>query len=300
MSTRGISAGAKPFPNAGTLKEIGQVASYLNELGNWCQANFAALNKSAKTIPYSPFDNLPPLAGPPRLIGIPNDPIYGECLAVNGGGTSGTATGWYRIIFAGTAGGSAASIPAGGTTSQVLGKNSTADFDMGWQTPHYVPAGGTTGQALRKTGTADYAEAWADVHEVIAGGTTGQVLAKTGTADYATAWTTLYGVPAGGTDKQILVKSGTGDGTSSWGLAVGTLTADAFISLGQVTAGGTSSYAVFSSTAAYLGKSLQLAGQTSTATIGTAGTASALPANPAAYMRVIVNGGTFALPLYNP
>lgn len=299
-STRGISAGNQPCPNAGQLKSIGEVSRYLSDVANWANNRFGALDKQAKTIPYASVDDLPPLAGGVRLIYVPDDPVYGQVLMFNGPGTSGTDTGWYRLVPSGTASGSAVSIPAGGTSSQVLGKVSGADYDMEWQTPHYVPPGGTAAQALRKTNGTDYAAAWADVHELTTGGTTGQVLAKTGTADYAAAWTTLYGLPAGGTDKQVLVKSGTGAGTASWGDAVGTFTADAFISLDKITAGGTSSYAALSSTAAYLGKTVQLAGQTTAGTVGTAGTAAALPITPTGFLQITINGGTYSLPFYAP
>lgn len=300
-STRGISAGLPQLPQCGPLKDIGQVSTYLNSLGGWMAKAVDNLNRQAKVIPSAVFADLPPLDGSPRFIVIPDDPTYGQVILFNGVSTSGTATGWYRLIPAGTAGSPAASFPTGGTASQVLGKVSATDYDMAWQTPHYVPPGGTAPQALRKTSGTDYATAWADVHEVPAGGTASQVLAKTSGVDYATAWTTMYGLPStAAVDGQVLVKSGVGAGTATWGNSVGTLTSSELVSLGSVTAGGTSSYAVFSSTAAYLGKTVQLAAQTTAGTIGTAGTASALPATPAGYLQITINGGTVSLPFYAP
>jgi len=328
MATRGISAGNRPFPKAPNLPTVGEISKYLNDVGSWVTDRVNALDRQARTIPYAAFSDLPPLAGPPRLIAVPDDPTYGQVLCFNGVSTSGTETGWYRLIPAGTAGAPAASFPAGGTTSQVLGKKSSTDYDMEWQTPHYVPSGGTTAQALRKTGTADYAATWGDVHEVPAGGTlaqalrktgtadyaatwsdvheipaggtTSQVLAKTGTADYATAWSTIYGVATGGTAGQAYVKNSTAAGDASFSNSLGTTTFDAAISLDLVRAGGTSSYAEFNSTAAYLGKAVALDGQTTTATVGTAGAASALPAAPAGYLQLQINGTAYAMPFFNP
>ncbi len=165
-TTRAISGGARPFPQSGDLKTIGQVSDYINTLGNWINYAIDGLNKQAKNIPYAPSANLPPFAGPTRLIQIPDDPVYGQILAYNGVGTSGTQTGWYRIIPAGTVSGSSVNVPAGGTTSQILGKVSGADYNMAWQTPEYIPAGGTTGQALLKTSNSDYAAAWATINQL--------------------------------------------------------------------------------------------------------------------------------------
>lgn len=216
MATRGISAGNRPFPQVGRLKDVGEISDYLNTLGNWIDSAIDGLNRQAKTIPYAAYAHLPPLDGVTRLIAVPDDPIYGQVLCFNGVATSGTATGWYRLIPAGTTGAPAASFPVGGTTSQVLGKHSGTDYDMEWQTPHYVPAGGTTSQALRKTGTADYAAAWADVHEVPSGGGSGDVLSKSGTADYALAWVTPHYLTTGGTTGQVLTKTSTADYAASW------------------------------------------------------------------------------------
>lgn len=290
MATRGISGSVRPFPKAGPLRDIGAVSAYVATLGEWTRQSFEALKAESRTIPSVAYADLPPLAGLVRLVNVPDDPTYGQVLCFNGVSTSGTDTGWYRLIPAGTAGAPAASFPAGGTTSQVLGKVSGTDYAMAWQTPYYVPSasgtvgqglrktttaatgyawdtflevstGGSAGQALRKTGTAAADYAWADVHELTTGGTTSQVLAKVDGTDYNAAWVTLYGLPAGGADGQVLVKSGTGDGTATWGDNLGTKTAAALISEGILEA-GTGSFARFSSTAAFLGAALELDGQT--------------------------------------
>lgn len=51
-------------------------------------------------------------------------------------------------------------VPNGGTTGQVLSKNSNVDQDTGWTSPHYVPAGGSAGQYLAKSSGTDYALQW--------------------------------------------------------------------------------------------------------------------------------------------
>lgn len=51
------------------------------------------------------------------------------------------------------------SIPTGGTTGQVLAKNTGTNFDAGWNSSG-VPAGGTVNQILAKTSGTDYAIAW--------------------------------------------------------------------------------------------------------------------------------------------
>lgn len=50
-------------------------------------------------------------------------------------------------------------VPAGGTTGQVLEKNSSADFDSVWSNLpaiHNVPSGGTAGQVLKKNSGTDF------------------------------------------------------------------------------------------------------------------------------------------------
>lgn len=52
----------------------------------------------------------------------------------------------------------------GGTTGQVLTKQSNSDFDYAWETPvSPVGAGGTTGQVLAKQSNTDYDTEWIDL-----------------------------------------------------------------------------------------------------------------------------------------
>lgn len=51
-------------------------------------------------------------------------------------------------------------LPTGGTTGQVLKKNSNTDFDAGWETSHYLTAGGSSGQVLAKNSATDYDASW--------------------------------------------------------------------------------------------------------------------------------------------
>lgn len=88
------------------------------------------------------------------------------------------------------------SLPTGGTTNQVLAKNSNTSFDVHWSTigstPGALPTGGTANQALIKSSGTDYAAAWVSSQPSLAlptGGTTGQYLAKSSGTNYAVAWT---------------------------------------------------------------------------------------------------------------
>jgi len=264
VTDRAISGGIRPYPRPPHLKKVEDVNSYLNEFGAWVSQSLSLLDIKSKTIASFSYDNMPPLDGPPRFVNVPNDPTYGQVICFNGVSTSGTDTGWYRLIPAGTSGGTSATIPAGGTTSQYLGKTSTADYAFSWLTPpflnstagtagqvltksgtanyagtwgdpHYLTTGGTTSQVLAKTSGADYAASWVDIHQVPAGGTANQALRKTSTADYDGTWGDVHEVPAGGAAKTFLIKTSTSDYDATWGSSVGTLTADAAVVNGTIT-----------------------------------------------------------------
>lgn len=64
----------------------------------------------------------------------------------------------YFISIGGGGGGGGASLPSGGTTGQVLAKNSATDNDVGWKTE--VPLGGTANQVLTKNTGTDYDSSW--------------------------------------------------------------------------------------------------------------------------------------------
>lgn len=58
-------------------------------------------------------------------------------------------------------GGGGGSLPTGGTTGQVLSKDSNLDGDASWQTIPVPPSGGTTGQVLKKASNSNYDYVWA-------------------------------------------------------------------------------------------------------------------------------------------
>jgi hypothetical protein len=63
--------------------------------------------------------------------------------------------------------GNQSTIPAGGTTGQVLTKSSNDDYALTWATPsggaeYGLPSGGTLGQMLVKASSSDYDVTWAD------------------------------------------------------------------------------------------------------------------------------------------
>jgi microcystin-dependent protein len=51
-------------------------------------------------------------------------------------------------------------IPTGGTTGQVLAKDSGTDYDVAWTTIYQMESGGTTGQILTKASDDDYDVEW--------------------------------------------------------------------------------------------------------------------------------------------
>ena len=57
-------------------------------------------------------------------------------------------------------------IPPGGTTDQVLSKDSATDYDVSWKSlptpPAGLPTGGTAGQALKKVSATDFDVSWQD------------------------------------------------------------------------------------------------------------------------------------------
>ncbi len=86
-------------------------------------------------------------------------------------------------------------VPAGGTTGQVLAKQSDDDGDADWVDPETaaLPPGGDVGQVLTKT---DGGAEWDDVSSLPPGGTTGQVLVKAS----PTAGDVEWADPASATD----------------------------------------------------------------------------------------------------
>jgi hypothetical protein len=81
-------------------------------------------------------------------------------------------TAWTSLAYTGS-GAAGQGVATGGTTGQVLKKNSGTNFDTSWVSAA-VPAGGTTGQVLGKSSGTDYATAWVDQT-----GGTGDVAAST-------------------------------------------------------------------------------------------------------------------------
>ena len=126
-------------------------------------------------------------------------------------------------------------IPLGGTTGQVLAKNSGGDYDTKWITPDYesnynIPEGGSQGQFLGKASATSGDIAWMNVptsegnQELPNGGNAGQVLAKTSSANGAVAWVDPVAgegnVPSGGTSGQVLTKNSAFDGDFVWAAPV--------------------------------------------------------------------------------
>lgn len=128
------------------------------------------------------------------------------------------SSGTYLVDYVIGAPGSAdpGSIPAGGSSGQVLAKSSSADYAIEWRTPHYVPSGGTSGQVLAKSSDDNYSLTWSTPHYVPSGGTAGQVLAKSSGDAYEVNWVDAHGIPTGGTSGQVLAKSSNSDYAVNW------------------------------------------------------------------------------------
>ena len=99
----------------------------------------------------------------------------------------------------------AAKTPTGGTSGQILQKNSSSNYDFSWVTFNGLPtqSGGTTGQFLTSDGSA---ASWATISQVPAqsAGTTGQYL----TSDGSTAsWGTVT-QSSGGANEFVLMMMG--------------------------------------------------------------------------------------------
>jgi len=122
-------------------------------------------------------------------------------------------------------------VPTGGSTGQILAKNSDNPFDTEWVTPDYlsdytVPLGGNQGQFLGKVTASDGDFTWLDIPEGSAGdpelpigGNEGQVLTKNSTASGDVIWADPVGgagLPDGGTAGQILIKNSEFNGDATW------------------------------------------------------------------------------------
>lgn len=83
---------------------------------------------------------------------------------------------------------SVSGVPAGGSTSQVLQKTSSADYDVSWGTIYQVPSGGSTDQVLKKNSGTNYDTSWTTIYQVPSGGSTDQVLKKNSASNYDISW----------------------------------------------------------------------------------------------------------------
>jgi len=142
-----------------------------------------------------------------------SDLVVGE-LAINttdGGVFTKTDGGTVVEVGAGGAG-----LPSGGSTDQVLLKNSNTDYDTVWSTGGLVPTGGTGGWVLSKNSSSDYDTTWVYPGYLPSGGTSGQVLKKATSYLYDAYWTTVGDVPSGGSTSQVLAKSSSADYATNW------------------------------------------------------------------------------------
>ena len=84
-------------------------------------------------------------------------------------------------------------LPTGGSTGQVLAKNTNSDYDVGWvDQTDALPDGGDSGQVLTKNSSTNGDASWqtpaTPSNPLPTGGTTGQVLAKKSNTNYDAEW----------------------------------------------------------------------------------------------------------------
>lgn len=91
-------------------------------------------------------------------------------------------------------------VPNGGSTNQLLAKNSAADGAFKWVTPGtYVPSAGATNQILAKNSAANGDLKWVSPGSYVpAGGAANQVLAKNSSANGDLKWVTPQSGGGGG------------------------------------------------------------------------------------------------------
>jgi hypothetical protein len=107
---------------------------------------------------------------------------------------------WWTVPVTAVEPGSSASTP---NNNEIV----ALTFSLAGQTVEGLPAGGSTNQVLTKNSGTDYDTAWHDVlHELPSGGSTGQSLVKASSTDYAVGWQTP--APAGGSPLVINAQSG--------------------------------------------------------------------------------------------
>lgn len=95
-------------------------------------------------------------------------------------------------------------LPTGGTTGQLLTKNSSTNFDASWLNPvGILPTGGTSGQALLKNSSTNFDASFQTINQMTTGGLTGQVLTKNSNTNFDTSWATVSGSSARSQTYQI-------------------------------------------------------------------------------------------------
>jgi hypothetical protein len=132
-----------------------------------------------------------------QLLDVPNSYLHQENKFVKVG-TAGTS-----LVFDNTG-----TLPAAGTSGQVLSKIDDTDYNVHWSNVYGIPTSGTSGQVLTKDSDIDYEVSWQDSPSGLpTGGTSGQMLAKIDEHNYHVDWYDVpNSLPTGGTSGQILTK----------------------------------------------------------------------------------------------
>jgi hypothetical protein len=128
-------------------------------------------------------------------------------------------------------------LPVGGTVNQVLAKNSSTNFDAGWQTAsNTLPTGGTTNQVLSKNSATNYDVSWKTDVGTPVGGASGQVLTKNTSADYDFSWAAAGGsVPVVTPEQFGYTTYGSGDAGPAINAAIASVAGPIKVEFGQHT-----------------------------------------------------------------
>ena len=164
---------------SGTITQISNMSGDYEYAEDATTKTFSLASSGASAGTYGPSQDVTGSNG--AAINIPNITVdqYGRVTSINN----------KVLTCVDTQGG----VPDGGTTGQVLKKNSNTDGDVTWGSVDALPSGGTAGQVLQKNSGNTAAE-WGG-YSVPTGGNTDQVLAKSSNSNGALTWKTISSVP---------------------------------------------------------------------------------------------------------
>lgn len=143
----------------------------------------------------------------------PNNPVVGQLLRVKSISDTG------EITLETVADSDSNKLPTGGSTGQVLAKNTNSDYDVGWvDQTDALPDGGDSGQVLTKNSSTDGDASWETPGVALpTGGAAKQILTKNSATDGDASWKDApIALPDGGTSGQVLAKKSDESFDAEW------------------------------------------------------------------------------------